>query len=114
VTELTLHDGEGRVASVFATGAPLVAAVGVRVTDAGATPSLRLELRDQTGALIFESETPVESESLSFEIGELALAGGDYDLSLGAAGGPLQRTIRFSVPREPLHGRWRAAVEVPR
>jgi lipopolysaccharide transport system ATP-binding protein len=114
VSELELRDEEGRSASVFASGAALRVHVVVRVRDGVSESSLRLELRDQAGELMLHSLTPVLAESMAFQIPDLALAGGDYDLSLGAGEGPLQRTVRFSVLSEPIRGHWRAAVELPR
>jgi ABC-type polysaccharide/polyol phosphate transport system ATPase subunit len=115
VTQVELRDEAGRTASVFPSGSALHVIVGVQLLAGAGDRSLRLELRDQAGALVLESETPVLSESMAFEIPELALAGGDYDISLGPGGGALQRTVRFSIPREPIRGgSWRAAVELPR
>ncbi len=114
IRDVELRDTLGRCSSVFARGAALEVAVSVQVATGAGEQSLRLELRDQTGALVLESTTQVVAESLTFEIPELGLAGGDYDLSLGARDGPLQRTVRFSVPREPIRGAWRSAVELPR
>jgi hypothetical protein len=94
-----------------------------------ADPRLTLELRGESGALLYRTATPVELDAggaatIAFEISDLALLGGDYDLSLGAADGPhepeLERTVRFSVAREPgpegivdLRGEWRALATAP-
>jgi hypothetical protein len=94
-----------------------------------ADPRLTLELRGGSGALLYRTATPVELDAggaatIAFEISDLALLGGDYDLSLGAADGrhepELERTVRFSVAREPgpegivdLRGEWRALATAP-
>jgi len=126
VTELELRDLAGRPASVFRSGDPLAAFV--RVRHAGAGERLRLELR--AGAtVLFAAETELdgaEAGAMSarvFEVPELALLGGDYELlaGVGAAGEAvsLQRSTRLSVAREPgaeegvvdLRGSWRAAAD---
>jgi hypothetical protein len=76
------------------------------------------------GGLVFRTTTPVElgtegSARMAFEIPDLALLGGDYDVALGAAGDgeepTLERTLRFSVARTDgaqglvdLRGSWRS------
>jgi ABC-type polysaccharide/polyol phosphate transport system ATPase subunit len=114
VADIALHDGEGRTATVFATGEPLRIAATVR-TAAAAT--LTLQVRAAGGTCLFATETDLTpdgdgSVSLSFEVPALALLGGDYDVVLGD-GGPDDRTVRFSVVSAPgsqgvidLGGRW--------
>ncbi|MHB8656973.1 MAG: ABC transporter ATP-binding protein [Solirubrobacteraceae bacterium] len=139
VSDVELRDGSGRVASVFRTGAPLQVMIGVRAPASVPDPLLRLELRGQDGTCVFATSTAVAlgadgTAQLSFAVPELALLGGDYDLSLGAgpgsgsggAGGgrdgadqerpALDRTVRFSVPRTTgaeglvdLRGSWHSA-----
>ena len=114
VGELELRDGAGRSASVFRSGSTLRIAIAARAV--GEQP-LRIELRGDTGALVYRSATRVAagSSSLTFEIPELALLGGDYDVAVGSDVA-LLRTVRFSVPRLPedaegivdLQGEWRA------
>jgi ABC-type polysaccharide/polyol phosphate transport system ATPase subunit len=124
VVDVELRDEAGRASSVFRTGQSLQVHVEVRAREAVQDPALRLELRVGSGERIFSTGTPIElaadgTARLAFEVPELALLGGDYDLALGAAGGAgqavLERTVRFSVARSPgaegvvdLGGSWRA------
>jgi ABC-type polysaccharide/polyol phosphate transport system ATPase subunit len=124
VSEVELRDGQGRASSVFHGGRPLQVHVGLRAKRPIEQPVLVLELRAGDGTPLFRTETAFElaadgSAQLAFEIADLALLGGDYDLALGASNGsgqtPLDRTIRFSVAREPgpqgvvdLRGTWRS------
>jgi len=129
VAELELRDGAGHTASVFPTGAALTAAIVLRSSRTLTDPRLVLELRGEGGALVHRTATPVELDPagtalLAFEIGEVPLLGGDYDLSVGAGEGgdppALQRTIRFSVPHGDgpqgivdLRGEWRSLAAEP-
>jgi ABC-type polysaccharide/polyol phosphate transport system ATPase subunit len=124
IADVELRDAEGRQSSVFRTGAAMQVAVLVRASGAVQRPSLTLQLSDAAGLSVFRSTTPLElapggSAQLVFEIGDLRLLGGEYDLALGAAGASetpeLERTLRFSVPHEPgpegtvdLRGSWRS------
>jgi ABC-type multidrug transport system ATPase subunit len=114
VTEVELRDSSGRVSTVFRRGETLEVIAAVQLRDGPGERNLALELRDQTGAVVLTSETPVTSESLAFAISDLSLAPGSYDVSLGPAGGQLQRTVRFTVDGEPIRGRWRALERVRR
>jgi hypothetical protein len=60
---------------------------------------------------VFRTETAVELTSdgtaeVAYEVPQLRLLGGDYDLAVGAP--ELDRTVHFSVPREPVDmgGSW--------
>jgi ABC-type polysaccharide/polyol phosphate transport system ATPase subunit len=120
VADLELRDGAGHAASVFRGGEPLAVALALRrPPQAGAR--VRLELR-RGETVLFASETALgeSAAAVCFEVGELPLLGGDYELAAGAAGAEeplaLQRSVRFAVAREPgeraeglidLRGRWR-------
>jgi ABC-type multidrug transport system ATPase subunit len=128
ISELELRDAAARTSSVFRSGAALQLLVSVRATEQVARGTLRLELRDQSGATIFRTSTEFEpvadgTARLAFEIADLPLLGGDYDLVLGASEDPsdprLERTVRFAVQREPgsqgivdVRGEWRAMAPV--
>jgi ABC-type polysaccharide/polyol phosphate transport system ATPase subunit len=123
VVEVELRDAAGRASSAFRSGSSMQIAIAVRARHSVQQPSLTLELRAQDGVRVFRAGTKLElgpdgTARLAFEIPDLALLGGDYDLALGAADGPeepaLDRTVRFSVAREPgadgivdLRGEWR-------
>ena len=123
IVDVELRDAEGRQSSVFRTGTGMQIAVHVRAVAEVQQPSLSVELRNGAGLSLFRSATPLElgrgnSTQLVFEIADLRLLGGDYDLALGAGAGSeppeLERTLRFSVPKEPgpegaldLRGSWR-------
>jgi ABC-type polysaccharide/polyol phosphate transport system ATPase subunit len=129
VTEIELHDGAGRTRSVFRGGDPMTVRAAVQAHRALAEPRMLLELRAQDGSLVFRDTTPLALDSagaasIAFEIGELALLGGDYDLSIGAGAGAappqLQRTLRFSIAYEAgpegivdLRGEWRPLAAIP-
>ena len=118
VASVELRDGLGRASSVFRGGAPLNVFVDLRAVEAVQRAELVLELRSQEGARVFRTTTVIEfgadrQAQVAFEIPDLALLGGDYDLQLGAPS--LDRTVRFSVASEPgpegvvdLRGSWRA------
>jgi ABC-type polysaccharide/polyol phosphate transport system ATPase subunit len=124
VTDIELRDDLGRPGSVFRTGHPMHVHVGLRARHVPARGSLTLELRGGRGERVFRAATPVELAAdgrarLAFEIPDLALLGGDYDLALGAAAGAeapgLDRTVRFSVAHTDgsegivdLRGSWRS------
>jgi hypothetical protein len=80
---------------------------------------LALELRSQDGTRIYRSTHLLEAgpAQLAFDVPELPLLGGDFDLALGPSDGPAERTVRFSVAGEhgaegiiDLRGSWRAPV----
>jgi ABC-type polysaccharide/polyol phosphate transport system ATPase subunit len=111
ILDVELRDGAGRVSNVFRSGDRMQVMINVRAPTA---TELALELRSQDGAQLFRSTTPAQSGQLAYEIADLALLGGDYDLVLGDASG-MRRTVRFAVAREPgaegivdLRGSWRA------
>ncbi len=124
VADVELQDELGRVSSVFRSGQPMHIQVELRAGSAIAEAGLRLEVRLDNGTQIFATTSPAElnaegSARLAFEIADLPLLGGDYDLVLGAAPmteEPLpERTVRFSVAHsEPhagvvdLRGAWRS------
>jgi ABC-type polysaccharide/polyol phosphate transport system ATPase subunit len=124
IAEVELRDAAGRQSSLFRSGSSLQVMISLRTKQAVRRPSLTLELRGQNGERLFRSSTPLElaadgTAQLVFEIAELPLLGGDYDLALGAGDGanepPLDRPVRFSVAREPgvegivdLGGAWRS------
>jgi ABC-type polysaccharide/polyol phosphate transport system ATPase subunit len=110
VVDVGLRDSAGRDTSVFRSGGALQVTVGVRARSPVARPSLGLELRSQDGALVFRTTTPFEltadgAAQLAFDVADLTLLGGDYDLALGAGDDsqapPLERTVRFSVAQDP-------------
>jgi ABC-type polysaccharide/polyol phosphate transport system ATPase subunit len=125
VTDVELRDAAGRASSVFRSGDPFRIVVGVRARERPQHPTLALEVRSQDGTRVFSTTTPLELGPdgiawLAFDVPQLALLGGDYDLALASTdgpddGGPLDRTIRFSVAQEPgaegivdLRGTWQA------
>ncbi len=128
VTELELRDSEGRQASVFHGGEPLQVALSLRARRALPRCRVTLEVRSGDGGVVFRTThecelAPGASTQLVFEVADLALLGGDYDLSLGAGAAgaepELDRTTRFSVAHRPglegvvdLRGSWRSLERV--
>jgi hypothetical protein len=119
VADVELRDAAGRTTAVFRSGGAFQAVVEVRARRPG---SLALELRAQDGTRVYRSVHPIQdgSAQLAFDVPELPLLGGDYDLALGAADGPLERTVRFSVASEQpadgivdLGGTWTSLARVP-
>ena len=124
IVDVELRDEAGRVSSVFRTGQAVAIHVGLRAEQANRDATLALELRTGEGGLVFRTRTDIEagvdgSARMAFEIPDLALLGGDYDLVLGAASQgeepTLERTLRFSVARSEgaqgvvdLRGSWRS------
>jgi ABC-type polysaccharide/polyol phosphate transport system ATPase subunit len=124
VLDVELRDAAGRSSAVFRSGGPLQVIAALRASEPVTGPVLELELRAQDGTRVYRTTQPFELDSdgtaqLAFEIPELNLLGGDYDLALGAghhgAAAMPDRTIRFSVAREPgaegivaLRGEWRS------
>jgi len=123
VAEVELRDRLGRQSSVFRRGGELQVALSVRARAPLRDPALTLELRTGAGERIFATTTNLdfgaeECAQLAFEIGDLRLLGGDYDIVVGAGERDqpveLDRAVRFSVAREPgpegvvdLRGSWR-------
>jgi ABC-type polysaccharide/polyol phosphate transport system ATPase subunit len=129
VSELELRDGPGRQCSVFHAGAAMQVLLSVRATRSTSAPTLVLELSDEAGTLLHRTRTGLELEvgataQVAFEIPELPLLGGDYDLTFEAGDGIAavavpDRTVRFSVAREPgaegvidVRGSWRTPAQV--
>jgi hypothetical protein len=119
VADVELRDAAGRTTAVFRSGGAFQVVVEVRARRPG---SLALELRAQEGTRVYRSVHPVPAGSaqLAFDVPELPLLGGDYDLALGGADGPLERTVRFSVASEQpadgivdLRGTWTSLARVP-
>ena len=126
-SDLELRDGLGRAAALFHGGAALSIVIGLRAVQPilGRLRS-SLELRAASGTALFATPAPVElapdgTATLAFEIPDLALLGGDYDIAVGAGADAtpivLDRSSRFAVAREPssaegivdLRGAWRTA-----
>ena len=128
VLDVELCDGAGRTSAVFHGGGTLRVIVGLRVARPVERAALALEVRGQAGGRVYRTVYEFDpgsepSASLCFEIADLALLGGDYDLALGAAEAgsdpPLERTVRFSVGSRPgaegivdLRGTWRSLQNV--
>jgi ABC-type polysaccharide/polyol phosphate transport system ATPase subunit len=124
VLDVELRDAAGRSSSVFRSGAALQVIIALHAKQPVADPVLALELRAQDGTRVFRTAHPFELDpggtaQLAFEVEDLRLLGGDYDLVLGsgheAASALLDRTVRFSVAREEgaegivaLRGSWRS------
>jgi ABC-type polysaccharide/polyol phosphate transport system ATPase subunit len=114
VTDLELHDREGRRCRVFRSGEPLRAEIAL-----ARAARLALEVRDEHGRRVFRTEAAVPLEDgparIAFEVPRLALLGGDYDLAVGTEAG-FDRVAGFSVAHEPeaegvadLRGEWSLA-----
>jgi ABC-type polysaccharide/polyol phosphate transport system ATPase subunit len=106
VSDVQLRDGEGRAATVFATGAPLRIVASLRTLRPATETPLELELRAADGTRLFATESEVALEedgtaTLTFEVASLPLLGGDYDLVFSAGGGAADRTVRFTVVSQP-------------
>jgi ABC-type polysaccharide/polyol phosphate transport system ATPase subunit len=131
VSDVTLRDGAGRCTTVLRTGAPLQIVARLRARDPGRLTEARvgLEVRAAGGVRLFTAQTTVALDAggqgaVAYDIPELSLLGGDFDLVLSA--GELDapdRTVRFSVASEvaghglvDLRGTWAsvAAVEAAR
>jgi ABC-type polysaccharide/polyol phosphate transport system ATPase subunit len=129
VVDVELRDASGRTSAVFRSGDTLQVIVEVRGRRAVTGPVLALELSSQDGTRVFRTSEGFElgadgAVQLAFEVGDLALLGGDYDLAIGAghdgAATLLDRTVRFSVAREDsaegivnLRGSWRSLAGAP-
>jgi ABC-type polysaccharide/polyol phosphate transport system ATPase subunit len=123
VVDVELCDGAGRPSAVFRRGGSLQVIIAVQATDSVSAPVLSLEVRSEDGTRVFRTLQPLRlaqdgSAQLAFEVPDLALLGGDYDVALGvgheASAVLANRTLRFSVPREggaegivDLRGSWR-------
>jgi ABC-type polysaccharide/polyol phosphate transport system ATPase subunit len=124
VVDVELSDELGRAGSVFQSGQPMQFQIELRAIESVSEAALMLELRLDDGTKIFGTKTIAElgpdgSAKLAFEVDDLALLGGDYDLVLGAARidqrPEPERTVRFSVASSTelegvvdLRGSWRS------
>ena len=107
VVELELQDADGRRRHAFRTGEQMKVDMRVRAATPADRAVMALEVRDQRGERCFRTDAAlgaVEGEvGVSFEIGRLALLGGDYDVAVGAydqdapASDLLDRVAGFSV-----------------
>jgi ABC-type polysaccharide/polyol phosphate transport system ATPase subunit len=111
VLQVELRDSAGRSASVFRSGEAMQVRIGLRATEHVSEPRIVLEFRSQDGATVFRTETTAElgpdgTAELAYEVAQLRLLGGDYDLAVGAP--ELDRTVHFSVPSETvdIEGSW--------
>jgi ABC-2 type transport system ATP-binding protein len=127
VVDVELRDRAGRPSAVFRSGGPLQVIVAVRGKRPISGAVLSLELSSGDGVRVFRTMHSLELDAdgtaqLAFEVADLALLGGDYDLALGAghdgAAARLDRTVRFSVARDDgaegivdLRGSWRTMAE---
>jgi ABC-type polysaccharide/polyol phosphate transport system ATPase subunit len=109
VTELELHDSDGRRRHVFRPGEPLHVRLALDCAAPTARAVAALEVRDERGGLCFRTDAAIGAVegrvSVGFDVARLALLGGDYDVAVGigegdAPGvGKLDRVARFSVAR---------------
>jgi hypothetical protein len=130
VSDLELLDGAGRTRSVFAGGASMTVRIGLRASAPLAAGRLRLEFHALDGTLLFATASPLALADerpaiLDYEIGDLALLGGDYELviALDEGDGVLhrRRSARFALARDTdpagpeglidLRGAWRIGAE---
>jgi ABC-type polysaccharide/polyol phosphate transport system ATPase subunit len=126
VSDLELRDGLGRASALFHGGAALSIVIGLRAVQPILDARVVVELRAASGTALFRTSGPVElapdgTATLAYEIPDLALLGGDYDVAVGAGADAapivLDRSSRFAVAREPssaegivdLRGAWRTA-----
>ncbi len=123
VTDLELRGADGGPRTVFRDGEAMSVRIGLRAARPLTAGRLRLELLALDGTLLSASATPLEPGSdltaeLAFEIADLALLGGDYELVAAVDEGEgtfeRRRSTRFAVAREPGHdgvidlrGTWR-------
>jgi ABC-type polysaccharide/polyol phosphate transport system ATPase subunit len=129
VLELELHDSEDRPRHAFRPGEPLRVKMTIAPPAGSERAVLALEVRQAEGGLCFRTDTALapaaeEEVEVTFEVPQLALLGGDYDLAVGVAdqdappAGSLDRLGRFSVLRTleaegivDLRGAWTVAGE---
>jgi ABC-type polysaccharide/polyol phosphate transport system ATPase subunit len=123
ITELELRDSADRASAVFPSGGALRLLVSVRERKPVERAVLVLELRAQDGVRVFRAAHrfqlgPEGAAELAFEVADLALLGGDYDVVVGAGEDGCEpapeRTVRFSVASASaaegivdLRGSWR-------
>jgi ABC-2 type transport system ATP-binding protein len=110
VMELELLDADGRRRHAFRPGEPMKVEMRVRADRPAGRVMAALEVRDKRGETCFRTDATlgaVEGElEVGFEVGRLALLGGDYDVAVGAyeqdaPAGLLDRVAGFSVA--PTH-----------
>jgi ABC-type polysaccharide/polyol phosphate transport system ATPase subunit len=124
LTDVELQGEDGHRRQFFATGEPLRMVVSLHAAQPVSGARLAVEFRDVSGRPVFRTGTPVElvdgRAQMAFEIPQLPLLGGDYDIALGAGGGEAEpepdRVVHFSVAETQgatgvvdLRGEWRAA-----
>jgi ABC-type polysaccharide/polyol phosphate transport system ATPase subunit len=108
VQEVQLRDAAGRSASVFRTGEPMRIVASLKARSGVAGTRLELELRGEDGTRLFRTQTELALDAggiatLAFDVAQLTLLGGDYDLVLSAGDEPSRdRTVRFSVVSESV------------
>jgi ABC-type polysaccharide/polyol phosphate transport system ATPase subunit len=131
IADLELQDGAGNPASFFHSGAPLTVQMTVRASGPLHHPRVVLELRSAAGAVMFRAAEPFElgpdgSATIAYEVADLALLGGDYDIAAGAGATEptelvaFERSVRFAVASDhtaaeglvDLRGAWRAVSTV--
>lgn len=129
VTELELHDADGRSRHVFRPGEALRVAMALDCATPVERAVAALEVRGERGERCFRTDASLGAVEgrleVSFDVPRLALLGGDYDLAVGAheqdapAVGQLDRVVRFSVTDTldgegvvDLRGNWTVAGRV--
>jgi ABC-type polysaccharide/polyol phosphate transport system ATPase subunit len=123
ISEASLRDGEDRPRQVFETGQPMRIVLELVARPDAPDVAIAIEVRQATGHPVFSSRCPVATAGgtggqLVFEVPQLTLLGGDYDLALGVhePSDPVpgvDRLLSFSVADSDagdgiadLRGRW--------
>jgi ABC-type polysaccharide/polyol phosphate transport system ATPase subunit len=125
VMELELLDADGRQRHAFRPGEPMKVEMRVRAEHPAGRVMMALEVRDKRGEICFRTDATLGSVDgeveVGFEVGRLALLGGDYDVAVGAyeqdaPAGLLDRVAGFSVAQThdgegiaDLRGTWTVA-----
>jgi lipopolysaccharide transport system ATP-binding protein len=104
--EATIQDGSSRPKQVFSTAEPLRLSLDLIAVPGAPDVDVLIEIRQVSGHPVFRTRTTVATSGgggrLEFEIGRLALLGGDYDIAIGihepgdTAPG-IDRLLTFSV-----------------